>query len=203
MGSVGLGRLNELDAVTLDAYGTLVGLEDPVPRLQSAFGISAEAARHGLQAELAYYREHVLEGRDAESLAVLRARCANVFAEGSGSIANTTAFQSCLVFVPLPGVGDALRRLRAYGLALAVVSNWDFGLHEHLRRLGVRVDAVVTSAEVGVRKPDPRVFLRALELLGVAPERALHIGDDAELDSAGAAAAEMRFVSAPLTGVLA
>ena len=41
MGVVGLGRLNALDAVTLDAYGTLVGLEDPLPRLQAAFGVRA------------------------------------------------------------------------------------------------------------------------------------------------------------------
>ncbi len=194
--------LSEVDAVTLDAYGTLVELEDPVPRLQAAFGVDARAASRGLEAEISYYREHVLEGSDAESLAGLRGRCAAVFAEASGSTPDATAFQSCLVFTPLPGVVDALRRLRAQGLALAVVSNWDVGLHEHLRRLGLRFEAVVTSAESGIRKPDPRILALALERLRIPPERALHIGDD-EVDEQAARAARLRFASAPLADVFA
>ena len=50
MGSVELGLL---DAVTLDAFGTLVELQDPVPSLQAAFSIDAEAAARGLDAEVA------------------------------------------------------------------------------------------------------------------------------------------------------
>jgi len=195
-------ELRQFDAVTLDAFGTLIELEDPVPRVQAAFGIDADAATRGLDAEIAYYREHVLEGRDTASLADLRARCAAVFAEAAGTKAGADAFQSCLVFVPLPGVVDALRRLRSRGLALAVVSNWDVGLHEHLSHLGLRFDAVVTSAESGIRKPDPRIFALVLERLRVAPERALHIGDD-PIDERAAKAAGLRFAYAPLADVLA
>lgn len=203
MGVVGLGRLNNVDAVTLDAYGTLVGLEDPLPRLQAAFGVRAREAARGFEAEFAFYREHVLEGRDAESLAVLRSRCAAVFAEAADAKADSDAFQACLVFIPLPGVVATLRRLRARGLALAVVSNWDVGLHEHLRRLGLAhwFDAVVTSAECGIRKPDPRIFALAIERLRVRPERVLHVGDDDVLDREGAQAAGIHFAPAPLTDV--
>jgi HAD superfamily hydrolase (TIGR01509 family) len=78
-----------------------------------------------------------------------------------------------------------------------VVSNWDIGLDEQLRRLGLDDLAVITSAEVGAPKPDPAVFLRALELLRVRPERALHVGDS-ESDESGARSAGMHFAPAPL-----
>jgi len=194
-------ELGGIDAVTLDAFGTLVELEDPVPRLQARFGIDAGAARRGLDAEIAYYRDHVLEGSDSARLGDLRERCAAVFAGAAGVPSDADAFQSCLVFAPLPGVVDAVRRLRTQGLALAVVSNWDVGLHEHLRRLDLRFDAVLTSAEAGIRKPDPRIFALALERLRIPPERALHIGDD-EIDEQAAEAAGLRFAYAPLTDLL-
>ena len=69
-------------AVLLDAMGTLLRLEDPVPRLRAAllarFGVDvgAEAAAAAIRAEIAFYRAHLQRGRDAESLAALRARCA-------------------------------------------------------------------------------------------------------------------------------
>ena len=195
-------ELGLLDAVTLDAFGTLVELQDPVPRLQAAFSVDAEAAARGLDAEVTYYLEHVLEGHDAAGLADLRARCAAVFANAAGARADTNAFQSCLVFTPLPGVVDALGSLRARGLSLAVVSNWDVGLDEHLSRLGLRFDAVVTSAETGVRKPDPQILALALARLRVTPERALHVGDD-PVDEQAAKAAGLRFAYAPLEDVFA
>ena len=197
---MGFVELGLLDAVTLDAFGTLVELDDPVARVQAAFGVGAEAAALGLDAEIAYYREHVLEGRDTAGLADLRERCAAVFADAAGTKADSDLFQSCLVFVPLPGVPDVLQRLRASGLALGVVSNWDVGLHEHLSNLGLRFDAVVTSAESGARKPDPRIFTLALERLRVTPERVLHVGDDA-IDEQTAKAAGVGFAYAPLADV--
>jgi putative hydrolase of the HAD superfamily len=64
-------------------------------------------------------------------------------------------------------------------------------LHQVLARLGVGalVHGVLTSAEVGARKPSPLIFERALELAGVAPGRAVHIGDSVSEDVVGARAA--------------
>ena len=56
---------------------------------------------------------------------------------------------------------------------------------------------VVTSAQAGAPKPEPAVFTLALELLGVQPSRALHVGDS-DSDEAGASAAGMHFAPAPL-----
>ena len=104
---------------------------------------------------------------------------------------------------PLPGALDAVRALRRRGLALAVVSNWDIGLAEHLDRLGIGAlfDTVVTSAEAGAAKPDPAVFELALDRLRVTAERTLHVGDS-EADDAGARAAGLRFAPAPLAAAV-
>ena len=54
---------------------------------------------------------------------------------------------------------------------MIVVSNWDVSLLEVLERVGLAplVDAVVTSAAVGARKPEPAIFAHALALAGTAP----------------------------------
>lgn len=195
-----MGELAALDAVTLDAMGTLVRLDDPVPRLAAAAGVGEEAARRGFAAEVAYYVPRSHEGRDAASLADLRARCTAVFNERAGAELTPERFMAAIVFEPEPGALAAVRRLEAHGLALCVVSNWDCDLPEHLRALELRLP-VVTSAEVGAAKPDPAIFRAALERLGVEPGRALHVGDSPE-DEQGARAAGMRFAPAPLEGAL-
>ncbi|HEX6387895.1 MAG TPA: HAD-IA family hydrolase, partial [Solirubrobacteraceae bacterium] len=99
-------------------------------------------------------------------------------------------------FEPFPEVEGVLDECARRGIALAVVSNWDVSLHDVLEGLGWtgRFGAVVTSAELGVAKPDPRPFLVALEALGVEPADAVHVGDDADADVRGAAAAGVRGV---------
>jgi len=201
-------RFAELDAVTVDGFGTLVRLIDPVPALDRALrelGIERDAGvvRDAFAAEVAYYRPEALTGRDAESLAALRLECTRVFLESAGAEVEpgsfVSSFMSAIAFEPLPGAVEALSGLRARGLELAVVSNWDVGLAEHLGRIGVAsfFSAIVTSAEAGAAKPDPAVFRLALERLGVQPGRALHIGDEPE-DEEGAQAAGMRFAHTPL-----
>lgn len=94
------------------------------------------------------------------------------------------------VYPEVPATLAALKRL---GLPLAVVSNWDDRLPPLLDALGIgrSFDAIVYSAAVGVEKPDPRIFLYALERLGVAPEEAVHVGDCTREDVEGALAAGM------------
>ena len=104
-----------------------------------------------------------------------------------------------IAFEPIPGALEMVAELRSRGLELAVVSNWDVGLAEHLERIGAAslFSAIVTSADAGAAKPDPAVFRLALERLAVEPDRALHVGDEPE-DEEGARAAGMRFAQAPL-----
>jgi putative hydrolase of the HAD superfamily len=192
--------MGQLDAVTIDAMGTLVRLSDPVPRLAAAAGVTEEAARRGFAAEVAYYLPRSLEGRDADSLADLRARCTAVFNEAAAASLAADRFMDAIVFEPEPGAFAAVRRLQLRGLALCVVSNWDIGLEDHLARLGLSLP-VVTSAEAGAAKPQPEIFRAALARLGVEAGRALHVGDSPE-DEAGARAAGLRFAPAPLEALL-
>ncbi len=92
-----------------------------------------------------------------------------------------------------PDVVPVLETLAAAGLRLAVVSNWDHRLPGLLDRLGLGhcFDAVAYSAACGVEKPHPMIFERALRELGVAPERAIHVGDHPLEDVEGAEGAGM------------
>jgi putative hydrolase of the HAD superfamily len=201
-------RFAELDAVTVDGFGTLVQLLDPVPGLAASLAErevdrDPETVRAAFRAEVAYYRPEALRGRDTESLAQLRRDCTRVFLEAAGADLEPESFvddfMAAIRFEAVPGAIETLEGLRRRGLALAVVSNWDIGLSEHLGRIGAdRLFAtVVTSAEASAAKPDPAAFRLALERLAVQPARALHVGDEDE-DRQGAAAAGMRFAPAPL-----
>lgn len=201
-------RFADLDAVTVDAYGTLVVLRDPVPALTEAlrrFGVdrSADDVRRAVTAEVGYYAGHKHKARDGDELARLRHDCAAVFLEATEAEVDVDAFApaflEALVFEPLPGAVETVRGLVARGLAVAVAANWDIGLREHLRRLTLDslFATVVTSAEAGPPKPDPCVLETALDRLGVDPARALHVGDNA-VDEQAARAAGVRFEWAPL-----
>lgn len=197
-----------IDGVTVDAMGTLVELVDPVPRLQDELdrrGVrrDAETVRAAFAAEVEYYIPHAHEGRDEPTLQALRRRCTAVFLAGAEADLEPAefapAFVGALAFRPLPGAVGALELLRAAGLSVACVSNWDVSLAVRLEEAGLThlLDTVVSSAETGAPKPDPRPFLAALERLRVSPERALHVGDG-DTDEQGAAAAGLHFEHAPL-----
>lgn len=203
-------RLADLDAVTLDAYGTLLRLRDPLGHLASQLrrrgvDVAPERIERAFRAEVGYYVAHHLSARDEDTLRALRVACADVFLGELGLDLDRREFAHAFAYDYdlLPGAREAVVRLAACGLALAVVANWDVGLHEQLRRhrLAPYLPVAVTAAEVGLAKPDPAPFTVALERLGVAPGRALHIGDS-EADRDGAAAAGLSFLPAPLTSAV-
>jgi HAD superfamily hydrolase (TIGR01509 family) len=199
----------DLDAVTIDAYGTLVTLVDPVPSLAAALaerGVQRdrETVVAGFRAEVAHYTQHSFEGHDEPGLARLQRDCAHVFltAVGAGLDAGEFApvYAAAMHFDVLPGVEPALERLRALGLELAIVANWDLTLSRLLDETGLTryFRAVVHAA----RKPRPDGLLAALSQLGVEPSRTLHVGDD-EADELAARAAGTHFAPTPLAAALA
>jgi putative hydrolase of the HAD superfamily len=205
---IGAPRLRG-QAVLLDAMGTLLRLEDPAPRLRAGLrarlgvDVGAEAATGAIRAEIAFYRAHLHLGRDAESLAELRAAAAAAMRPSLPAAAAdapgaelTAALLDALAFTPYPDAAPALRTLRAAGCALVVVSNWDHSLHERLEETGLAplVDGAVASAELGAAKPERAIFQRALELARVPAERAWHVGDSVREDVEGARAAGIRAV---------
>lgn len=199
----------DLDAVTLDAHGTLVTLADPVPALMNVLSQrGVERAREtvlaGFRTEVAHYAPRASEGHDEEGLARLQRECAGVFLEAVGADLDldefAPAYVGALHFEVLPGVFESLERLQALGLELAVVANWDLSLRQRLEEVGLaRYFAVVVHA---ARKPAPEGLLRASAELQIDPARALHVGDD-DADREAAAAAGMWFARTPLREAVA
>ena len=93
-----------------------------------------------------------------------------------------------------------LEALRDRGVRLAMLSNVGFDLMPTLERTGVGalVDGAVLSYAVGVVKPDPGIFQRALEVLDLPASEVLMVGD-AWRDDAGAAALGVRTLILPRT----
>uniref|UniRef100_A0A0E0ANS6 Haloacid dehalogenase-like hydrolase domain-containing protein 3 n=1 Tax=Oryza glumipatula TaxID=40148 RepID=A0A0E0ANS6_9ORYZ len=87
-----------------------------------------------------------------------------------------------------PDAKYVFEALRKAGVKTAVVSNFDTRLRPLLQALNCDhwFDAVAVSAEVAAEKPNPTIFLKACEFLGVKPEEAVHIGDDRRNDLWGA-----------------
>jgi putative hydrolase of the HAD superfamily len=192
-------------ALLLDALGTLVSLQPPGPLLRAQLAqrwgieVSEAQARGAIAAEIAYYRAHFDEGSTAARLVALRRCCAEAMRAAlpaSRSLAAvdtaelTEALLASLRFVAFPDAHRAIRTASAQGRRVIVVSNWDISLAEVLQRLELAplVDGIVTSAQVGVRKPAPAIFARALRLAGVGPAEAIHVGDNFVEDVLGARA---------------
>src|SRR5438094_362349 len=104
-----------LDAVTIDAYGTLVTLLDPLPPLQDALrrhGVERDLSQvaRGFSAEMDYYVERSHEGRDEATLALLRHDCASIFLRGAGAEIDPGAFVNAFIdslrFAAADGVGS-------------------------------------------------------------------------------------------------
>ncbi len=100
-------------------------------------------------------------------------------------------YWSCIIrgIKPYPDVKPALTKLKEEGFTLGLLSN---GLRKvqmlKLQRLGLDgfFDVTVTSEDVGVEKPDKRVFMYALEEVEVKPDKAVMVGDIVYIDVLGA-----------------
>jgi HAD superfamily hydrolase (TIGR01549 family) len=87
---------------------------------------------------------------------------------------------------PFPDTEPVLRALHDADIRVAVVSDIHYDIRDHFVRHGFDgyVDAYVLSFEHGIQKPDPAIYVKALDALGVTPHRALSVGDRASHDAA-------------------
>ena len=87
-----------------------------------------------------------------------------------------------------------LSELRSRGFTLAICSNWDWDLTEAIEAAGLSglVDAVVSSAWIGARKPHQRMYDAVLERIGVSAGDALFVGDTWSCDVDGPRAAGLQ-----------
>lgn len=94
-----------------------------------------------------------------------------------------------------PDALPAMQALREAGYRLALVANQPVERTAELRALGLPAEVVSMSDEMGVHKPDPAFFSRALELMGSPdPQVVAYVGDRVDNDVRPSAAAGMRAV---------
>jgi HAD superfamily hydrolase (TIGR01509 family) len=105
--------------------------------------------------------------------------------------------EGCFPYPDAPGV---LRRLRAAGARIAIVSDIHFDLRPLFAHYGLLecVDAFIHSYEHGIQKPDPAIFRLALDALGAEPEEALMVGDRAERDGGSVLAGVAALILPPV-----
>jgi len=95
-----------------------------------------------------------------------------------------------------PETEVVLGQLRAQGIELGIISNFDSRLFTLLRGLGIDqlFDTVTISSLAQAAKPSPKIFQLALEKHAVDPEEALHVGDSLRDDVEGAIKAGLHAV---------
>jgi FMN phosphatase YigB (HAD superfamily) len=101
----------------------------------------------------------------------------------------------------LPGARDGLRALDNSGVRLGIISNADGLIGQRLAEAeilqvgpgpGIAVECVIDSGNVGVMKPDPRIFHIALEAMAIEAKDAWYVGDMPGIDVVGARAAGLQ-----------
>lgn len=93
-----------------------------------------------------------------------------------------------------PFVKDTLKRLKASGYRLGVISNWDPSAKPILKKCEILdfFETVVISSEVGYAKPNEKIFRIALEEARVDPSKCLYVGDNYYDDTLGSNKVGMR-----------
>ena len=198
--------------ILFDAYGTLVELDDFYARLQRGFAaagvlLPAEIVTRAARAEMQHYIAHTVHAREESDWLKLKNDCARILAESIRAQnypldlsheAFLEILNAALVFRVFPDVREALETLRARGVAMGVLSNWDGSLRGVLRDLDLFqfFDFVLISAEAGVQKPAREFFEVALQQARVEystlqTRDCFYVGDHYEGDIEGARNAGM------------
>jgi 2-haloalkanoic acid dehalogenase type II len=192
-------------AVTFDAYGTLIRNEDlvRVPRRIVADHRLAVPVEDVLCAWIDLYTE-ATQLVPFRTLREIQGQILSRVLRRLGVDADAAPYVDLFFEVttrvePYPEALDALNALG--DRPAAIVSNAD---HEHVAAWPLEwpVQFVLVSEAVRAYKPDPRVFRRAVEQLGLPPHEVLHVGDSEVDDVTGAKAAGLRVAWINRTGRL-
>jgi putative hydrolase of the HAD superfamily len=195
--------MRRIRAVLFDAGGTLIHLDGE--RICAAAGVVWSAPRFGAAeaGAVTQVRAWILENprsTDAERLplffdTILRGLGIGAASERAQATARIAAehARANLWSRASEGAPETLEALHARGYRLGVVSNADGRVRRLLEDAGLasRLDFILDSAELGIEKPDPRIFLVATARLGLPPAVCAYVGDIYDVDVVGAQAAGM------------
>ncbi len=193
-------------AVIFDFYGTLAHWADG----DASYGDVFEAHGYTLERSVAdaYFTrydgvEHSEHSVDEESYeAWVRSRLRQLTKDGGVPDEHAEAVIDALrqldqgAMVAYPEAAPTLAALRETGLTVGVCSNWGWELNAYLDEVGLLplIDASITSARAGSRKPHPDIYAKAADALGVDPVDVLFVGDSWEPDVRGPRRLGMRAV---------
>jgi putative hydrolase of the HAD superfamily len=197
--------MRTIEAVLFDLDDTLhddtlayqSAAEDVARELADEHGIDALALKSAYIAQAEGFWKRLSVDALQTKLSAVRARLWRAALESVGLESEEIAKRSALrydayrkkYYTLFPGAVDLLSSLRAEGKKLGMVTN---GLSETHRekiaslRIGEFFDAIFIADEVGMLKPDPRLFAHACTVLGSAPARSAMVGDRYDRDIRGA-----------------
>lgn len=194
--------MSRFEAVVFDLFGTLVY---EFPRSDwdewlstSAAVLEADSEAFRLAwAATAIDRQTGRAGGVEENLRTVAARAGAWPTDAQ--IAEALEVRSALYrkwFVPRPGAEEILHELRERTTPTGLISMCapDTPALWRASPLGGLIDVEVFSCEVGLRKPEPEIYLAAAERLGVDPTACLYVGDGAYAELSGASSVGMHAV---------
>jgi len=199
-----------IKAVFFDWFYTLARFEPPRHQLYNQafreFGIelSPEKVMRGiLLADEYFFQENakspVAKRSPEEQLEVYTHYPNTILTEGGANASKELSLKvlervreqyKSATFALFDDVLPTLKALKQQNLTVGLLTNIDRDMASTCRELGLEsyLDFVVTSKETGVDKPNPPIFLAALEKAGVNASEAVHVGDQYKLDVIGARA---------------
>jgi putative hydrolase of the HAD superfamily len=188
-----------MEAALIDLFDTLVWSEWRVlrDRLAEAMGVERQALRRAYETTYTG-RQTGANGSAEGDIAVLLEACdldpePGLVRELTDLVADHLDGHVHLYEDSLP----ALRGLRERGIRTALVSNCDHFAGPLVEAMGLKdeMDTILLSYEVGAHKPDPAIYLAALDALGARPEQAVFVDDQPPyLDGAAALGIDTRYI---------
>ena len=203
-----------IKAIFFDFYNTLVRFWPPLAKIQQAsceeFGFRLDESRlsYGYSvADIYFNRENELKPlalRSEEERLAFFARYEQILLESAGlpvTLDLAREIWQVAIGVPKDFIAfddtlSSLERFKGQGYCIGVISNLRRDMSQLCSDLGMApfLDFCLTSAEVGVEKPDPAIFVAALKRAGVKPAEAVHVGDQPRSDLVGARGAGLHAV---------
>lgn len=177
--------VEEVCAQILKAHGIEVSLND----LRAALSVADKAYEERYWADDSFWMNEVETSRFWVSLYQLMLDKLGVNGEKQQLATEIyEQFGEAQNWQPYPDVLPTLKRLDEAGFVIGLISNWDTRLTSLAIEVGLAhyLDFVISSANVGLLKPQPQIFHLALTRAGVKASEALHVGDHYYADIMGA-----------------
>jgi putative hydrolase of the HAD superfamily len=197
-----------IKAIFFDWFNTLAHYYPPREELESqalkelGFTVLPGVISQGLYlADKNYYEENTrlpVRQRSPEEQAKIYANYQRIVLTEAGIPFNPEIILKLMVrmrqlntsmkFILFDDVLTTLKTVKEKKFTIGLLTNLQSEINSMCRELGIAsyIDLTVTSGEVGADKPNPPIFLRALELSNVKPCEAIHVGDQYQNDVLGA-----------------